>query len=153
MEISLGQIFLHNMLFFDDPRSAGGGKVRGSQEHKVVEVKQLAMYWNPQSHPLGASLEAKDNQIISVLKREEDTPGKVVYLLRPTDVTLKLLVCVLLCTLIFVLYSKSGCLGTSSLQSTHLKIVRLDIVFFLYYRITNQDQRRFMLYNKRTNEG
>lgn len=75
------------------PRSTGGGKVRGSQEHKVVEVKQLAMYWNPQSHPLGASLEAKDNQIINVLKREEHTPGKVVYLLRPTDVTLKLLVC------------------------------------------------------------
>ncbi|KAG0604647.1 hypothetical protein M758_10G186100 [Ceratodon purpureus] len=71
--------------------SAGGGKVRGSQEHKVVEVKQLAMYWNPHSHPLGASLEATDNQIISVLRREEDTPDKVVYLLRPTDVTLKLL--------------------------------------------------------------
>ena len=87
----LHDMFLLMMIMFDC-RSAGGGKVRGSQEHKVVEVKQLAMYWNPHSHPLGASLEATDNQIISVLRREEDTPDKVVYLLRPTDVTLKLLV-------------------------------------------------------------
>lgn len=79
-------------------RSAGGGKVRGSQEHKVVEVKQLALYWNPHSHPLGAHLNATDNPIVNVLRREEDTPDKVVYLLRPTDVTLKLLVHILLCS-------------------------------------------------------
>ena len=88
---------LHNMLVLMtmikcDCRSAGGGKVRSSQEHKVVEVKQLALYWNPQGHPFGASLEATDNQIISVLSTNYDTPDKVVYLLRPTAVTLKLLV-------------------------------------------------------------
>lgn len=127
------------MMIIRDPRSAGGGKVRGSQEHKVVEVKQLAMYWNPQSHPLGSSLEAKDNQIISVLKREEDAPGKVVYLLRPTDVTLKLLVYILLLHSHLRFVSKSSCLGASSLQSRHFKIVILDTVLFLYYRITNQD--------------
>lgn len=73
-------------------RSAGEGKGRGSQEHKVVEIQQLALYWNPQSHPLGASLDPTDNKIISILRREGDTPDKVVHLLRPTDVTLKLLV-------------------------------------------------------------
>lgn len=92
-----------------DCRSAGGGKVRGSQEHKVVEVKQLAIYWNPQSHPLGASLEATDNQIISVLRREEDTSDKVVYLLRPTDVTLKLLVYAQFLPILSSFHLKSSC--------------------------------------------
>uniref|UniRef100_A0A7I4B673 Uncharacterized protein n=1 Tax=Physcomitrium patens TaxID=3218 RepID=A0A7I4B673_PHYPA len=70
--------------------SAGSGKERGGQEHKVVEVKQLAMYWNLRSHPLSASAEAAEKQIISFSRTKDDTPDKV-YLLRPTDLTLKLL--------------------------------------------------------------
>lgn len=56
-----------------------------------MEVKQLAMYWNLRSHPLSASAEAAEKQIISFSRTKDDTPDKV-YLLRPTDLTLKLLV-------------------------------------------------------------
>jgi hypothetical protein len=67
-------------------------KVGGNRVYKLVEIKQLALYWNSdliQGSPLGTSLDVEGSRPMhSLLVTEEEA----VYLLRPTNVTLRLTV-------------------------------------------------------------
>lgn len=70
---------------------SASGKGAGSRVYKLVEIKELALYWNsdiPQSSPVGTSVGDDVHSMHSLSDAEEE----LVYLLRPTNVTLRLTV-------------------------------------------------------------
>jgi hypothetical protein len=76
-------------------RGSTSNKLKGSQEHKTVEIFHLALYCNPLTDAVGStSMELGKNQLFSSLRQEtaDDTNDQITYFLQPMNVFLKLMV-------------------------------------------------------------